>query len=266
MTPELSLCSFLLVNAIEEAKSDLTILEREWFFNRQNNYVFSCPNICEALDFDHSALLNKLKGQVIRPSRLEYIQAFLTARVGKINRWGRRMKARIPYDRELLEGLYNDDNMTTPEIAKLFKTDHHVVCTRMRELGISRRKVGISRYNFCIEKDCGERVQKTYHQSNGSWYGKRCVKHWNKFRTRAQSNYWHRRLKPIREAFKANPKNHVACACECGQTFFPYNGVQKYFSEKCKHKANRETTPKLLTPDQVADQLEIPQGRSNHGH
>ena len=103
---------------------------------------------------------------------------------------GRESRRKVPNDRELLFDMYWNRNMTTPEIAARFATDHSVIKRRMNQLNIPRRKRGVSRHTICIEDNCDRPAFKLLHKKNGSYYGRRCLDHWRKHRIRICTAYY----------------------------------------------------------------------------
>lgn len=88
----------------------------------------------------------------------------------------------IPDSYDLLFDLYHTKGMSTVEIARMFNAEHHAVLTRMRYLGIPRRKVGHSRNWVCAKQGCKRLVFKLKHPQNGSTYGTLCEAHYREHR------------------------------------------------------------------------------------
>jgi DNA-binding CsgD family transcriptional regulator len=72
--------------------------------------------------------------------------------------------------------------MSTAEIAEMFGTTHHSVLSRLKTLGISRRKGGVSRNVNCDEPGCIEPVLKLKHPQRGYMYGTKCAEHYHAHR------------------------------------------------------------------------------------
>lgn len=109
-------------------------------------------------------------------------------------------RRKVPEDRDLLAWLYWERNMTTVEIASLFKTNHRTVISAMDRLDVPRRRVGKSRHETCLIEGCNQPVFKIQHKGNGSWYGRRCYPHWREHRTAVAKRYWQEVERPRREA------------------------------------------------------------------
>lgn len=80
-------------------------------------------------------------------------------------------------EREEVVRLYTEENLGTPQIARMFGvSDPHTVRTQLLLAGIKLRKCGgWGRPNKCIE--CGEPVKRVWHRKFKCWYGRRCKDH-----------------------------------------------------------------------------------------
>lgn len=99
------------------------------------------------------------------------------------------LRCKVPADYELLFDLYVTKNMTTVEIGKMFGTNHGAVRHRLRDVGIMRRKVGISRHKICTVEGCNEPCFKLRHPLNGSLYGTLCKEHRRLHRNKIAREY-----------------------------------------------------------------------------
>lgn len=103
------------------------------------------------------------------------------------------LRMKVPDDYDLLYDLYVVKDMTTPEIAEIFHTQHHAVLSRLRYLGIERRKVGASRHFVCTIEGCNKPVFKIKHPQNGSMYGTKCEAHYWEHRKQLYVNSYERK-------------------------------------------------------------------------
>lgn len=96
----------------------------------------------------------------------------------------------IPRDKKLLTELYWGQQMSFPDIARLYGVEHRSVGLVFVKLGIPRRKrraKGQSKFKKCTV--CGGPIHKIKHTDNGSKYGRFCKKHWNEYRAKLAKDY-----------------------------------------------------------------------------
>lgn len=84
--------------------------------------------------------------------------------------------------RALLVRLYWREGKSSPEIARQLGMSHKGVLDAMRKLQIQRRPIGPRKLPHCIEPGCEKPVFRVKHNTNGSWYGRRCYLHWVVYR------------------------------------------------------------------------------------
>lgn len=106
----------------------------------------------------------------------------------------------IPRDRDLLHGLYWNDNKTLPEIGTIYGVGHKSVERVMRELAIPRRRRGISPDRPCKTVGCKAPVMKIKHATNGSIYGRYCETHRRQHYT--ELAYEYRQRDDVKERIK----------------------------------------------------------------
>lgn len=104
----------------------------------------------------------------------------------------------LPYDFDLLYGLYWNKGLSTNQIGKMYglKKGSAPVWLRLKALGIPTRRKGTrATATTCIIDECGAPVHRIKHATNGSWYGVRCLEHWVAHRQKLTSEYWLQILK-----------------------------------------------------------------------
>lgn len=99
------------------------------------------------------------------------------------------LRRKVPGDYDLLFDLYVTRNMTTTEIAEIYHSIPGAVRRRLLDVGILRRKVGISRHKICTEEGCDEPCYKLRHPVNGSLYGTKCKEHRRLHRNQVAKEY-----------------------------------------------------------------------------
>lgn len=99
-------------------------------------------------------------------------------------------RVKIPRDHELLSRLYTIEQKSLGEIAALFNSTVSAVGWRLKDVGILERGPYQIPQRICIEKGCWAKTFKIKHATNGSFYGRRCHKHWKEHRETIHKTYY----------------------------------------------------------------------------
>ena len=74
--------------------------------------------------------------------------------------------------------------LSTVKIARKYKVTPKTVRSALMRAGVQLRRCGPTTTASCVEKGCGNPIQKIKHPINGSIYGRRCKRHWKLHRAR----------------------------------------------------------------------------------
>jgi hypothetical protein len=105
----------------------------------------------------------------------------------------RKKRGKLP-GADVLRELYVKQNLSTPKIAEMFRTNARTVNSALHRYGIPMRRR--TRVLTCQwPEGCTNRVKKLRHPINGSWYGTMCAIHREKHRRELSIAY--RKADPI---------------------------------------------------------------------